>query len=67
MLATETGGSEPSPDSSVTDDARQEVIGVLAALGPHLLAASRAIDGPTPRAAFISLSAAARVLRAYLT
>jgi hypothetical protein len=64
MLSTDTG-SAPAPD----DDAqvRREALAVLAEIGPHLLAASRALDGRSPRDALAALSAAAVVLRPYRT
>jgi hypothetical protein len=64
MVAAATRGeSEPTPNDSL----RREVLDVLAALGPHLLAASRAIDGPTPRDALAALHHAALALAPYLT
>lgn len=63
MLATDTGGSEPTPNDAI----RREVLSILAALGPHLLAASKALDGPNPAAALVSLQRAAHVLDARLT
>jgi hypothetical protein len=64
MLATTQGDSEPTPDSEAC---RREVAAVLAALGPHLRAASHAIDGPAPHDARLSLKRAAVVLAPYLT
>jgi hypothetical protein len=63
MLATTRGGSEPTPN----DQRRREVLALLAAVGPHLLAASTAIDTPTPDDAIPELRAAAAILRPYMT
>lgn len=64
MLATTDGGSEPTPDQ---DAARREILDVLAALGPHLLDASRALDTTSPTTARASLRRAAEILARYLT
>lgn len=64
MLATAQGGSEPTPDQDAT---RREVLDVLAALGPQLLDASRALDTSDPTTARASLRRAAEILARYLT
>jgi hypothetical protein len=63
MLATDAGEREATPD----DVFRREVIAALAALGQHLLAASRALDSPEPRGAQQPLREAARILAPFLT
>lgn len=45
---------------------RRAVLDLLADLGPHLLAASRALDGPTPESATVELREAALLLAPYL-
>lgn len=63
MLATgPQGGNEAAPDDNAI---RREVLSVLAALGPLLLSASRAIDSPQPRDALTALGHAAAVLAPY--
>jgi hypothetical protein len=62
MLANAQGVSEPPPD----DHVRREILSVLAALGPLLLSASRAVDSPEPRSAYPPLRDAARVLAPYV-
>lgn len=49
------------------DDARQELLTVLAAIGPHLLDVSRATRSASPEDGFAALREVARVLEPYRT
>lgn len=69
MLANrERGDASPARSLRTQDPAslRREVLLALAAVGPHLLAASRAADGPRPLAALRHLRRAAAALTPYI-